>query len=76
MQSDRNRLDRRILDIIERGWGDPPSDLEFEEIALDLFRYQFDSVEPYHRLCESRSRRPESDRSTTFLPARWQCVRS
>jgi hypothetical protein len=36
----------------------PPSEAEFNRLALQLFRFQFDSVPVYRRFCEGRGCRP------------------
>ncbi|MEE8278321.1 MAG: hypothetical protein V3R89_06335, partial [Thermoanaerobaculia bacterium] len=49
----RDELRAGVLAFIERGFDQPASD-EFEELALAVFRHQFEQNEPYRRYCERR----------------------
>jgi hypothetical protein len=55
---------QRILAFIHR-----PVDESFESLALDVFRYQFESVRPYRRYCEERGANPGTVRCTDDIPA-------
>jgi hypothetical protein len=46
----------------------PASD-SFERLALEVFRYQFEAVEPYQRFCEERGVHPGSINSVNEIPA-------
>jgi hypothetical protein len=45
------------------------TDRRFEQLALELFEFQFNSIEPYRRLCRRKGRTPGSVRSWTEIPA-------
>src|ERR1700675_489634 len=55
---------QRILGFIHR-----PVDESFEGLALEVFRYQFESVRPYRRYCEERGANPASVRHIDDIPA-------
>lgn len=57
---------RRIGEFIASG---EHSDLEFNQLALELFALQFEHNEPYRRLCDARSAVPDSIRNWTEIPA-------
>lgn len=61
-------LDRRSIDLVRRGWVDPPGEEEWEALALDLFAHQFERVLPYRRLCLARGRTPETVREWREIP--------
>src|SRR5258705_1112256 len=55
---------QRILAFIHK-----PVDESFESLALQVFRYQFESVRPYRRYCEERGANPETVRCSDDIPA-------
>lgn len=59
-------LDRKLLDFIS----DPDAgEAEFEQLALELFAYQYSANQPYRNLCDQRNRTPELVRRWTHVPA-------
>src|SRR5207245_5376395 len=44
-------------------------DESFEALALEVFRYQFESVCPYRRYCEERGANPATIRHIADIPA-------
>ncbi|MBW2712432.1 MAG: long-chain fatty acid--CoA ligase [Deltaproteobacteria bacterium] len=62
----RATLDGRVLDWMrESNWKE--DDARFEELALDLFAFQYEHCAPYHRLCQARNLTPTE-------VARWQDI--
>ena len=55
---------QRILGFIHR-----PVDESFEALALEVFRYQYESVRPYRRYCEERGANPASVGRVDEIPA-------
>ena len=55
---------QRILAFIHK-----PVDESFESVALQVFRYQFESVRPYRRYCEERGANPATVRHVNDIPA-------
>ena len=47
----------------------PPTDADWEAVALDLFRLQYDAVPSYRLFCDARKRRPDSVCSWREIPA-------
>ncbi len=64
----RDELRAGVLAFIERGFDQPASD-EFEELALAVFRHQFEQNEPYRRYCERRGVSPDSLSDWSDVPA-------
>ena len=63
------QLDARILNLIACGVQRRCPDTEFNQLALLLFRHQFDRNQPYRRYCESLSCRPTNVGHWTQIPA-------
>ncbi|HJO23583.1 MAG: long-chain fatty acid--CoA ligase [Myxococcota bacterium] len=64
----RAALDERVLEwIAEPLWGHDEE--RFDELALDLFAFQFTHCTPYGRFCTGRGHTPESVRSWREVPA-------
>ena len=63
----RTALARRLLTVFRRGPESPLAD--FEALALDAFRYQFERNEPYRRYCERRGVVPDRIGTWTDAPA-------
>ena len=55
---------QRILAFIHK-----PVDESFESLALEVFRYQFESVRSYRRYCEERGANPAMVRHMDDIPA-------
>src|SRR5258708_9013 len=59
-----DQIYQRILGFIHR-----PVDESFERLALEVFRYQYESVRAYRRFCEERGSNPGSVRHLDDIPA-------
>jgi len=59
-----DQIYQRILGFINR-----PVDESFEALAIEVFRYQYDSVRPYRRYCEERGANPASVGRVDDIPA-------
>jgi hypothetical protein len=53
----------RVLDFIAR-----PSPADFNGLALAVFEHQFESIDPYRRVCERRARTPASVKDWREIP--------
>ncbi|HEV8542809.1 MAG TPA: hypothetical protein VGR78_10495 [Verrucomicrobiae bacterium] len=62
-QTQLTKLCFRVRAFIERNEGD------FDQLALDLFTFQFASNAPYQRFCNSRGKTPATVRRTEEIPA-------
>jgi hypothetical protein len=64
----RAEIDCRVLEWMrEPRWS--YSEKRFEELALELFAFQFDHCEIYRRFCEGRSQTPENVTNWRQIPA-------
>jgi Acyl-protein synthetase, LuxE len=54
----------RVLTFIHR-----PEPESFEQLALEVFRHQFETVEPYRRYCEARGLDPAAVHRVDDIPA-------
>lgn len=64
----RAELDRRVLEWIrEPRWS--YSEKRFEELALELFAFQFEHCEIYRRFCEARGQAPGDVKTWRQIPA-------
>jgi len=59
-----DQIYQEILGFIHR-----PVDESFEALALEVFRYQYESVRAYRRFCEERGANPASVRHIDDIPA-------
>ncbi|MCX8108013.1 MAG: hypothetical protein N3G20_04340 [Verrucomicrobiae bacterium] len=73
-----DKFAERVRDFISRNstplvWGrcdnENPSDAEFNELALELFRMQYESVHPYRRWCQTRRVSPSAVLHWEQIPA-------
>jgi D-arabinose 1-dehydrogenase-like Zn-dependent alcohol dehydrogenase len=62
-------LEDELMAFVRRGLDAPPDDLEFEDLALRLFNYQFANNRPYRLLCERRGRTPATVAHWREIPA-------
>ncbi len=63
MSIDR-QIYQRVLTFIHR-----PVDKDFDRLAIEVFRYQFESVRPYRRFCEERGVNPAAVSGVDEIPA-------
>lgn len=66
---DRAHVRSLVLEIIGRGWEAARSDEEFGDVALRVFRLQFERNAPYRAFCERRLRTPRHVEHWTQVPA-------
>ncbi len=59
------KLDEAILAFMER---DDATEEEFNELALQIFAYQFERNEPYRSLCERRGKTPKTVSHWSEIP--------
>ena len=70
MSADPRRadIDRRVLEWMrETRWS--YSEKRFEELALELFAFQFEHCEIYRRFCDGRSQTPSNVKTWRQIPA-------
>jgi phenylacetate-coenzyme A ligase PaaK-like adenylate-forming protein len=64
----RAEIDRQVLEWMrEPRWN--YNEKRFEELALELFAFQFEHCEIYRRFCEGRSQTPNSVKAWRQIPA-------
>jgi hypothetical protein len=64
-----NELSRKVIEFIECADEGVKSEGRFEEIALEVFEFQYRSIEPYQRLCRRRGKTPETVERWREIPA-------
>jgi len=62
-------LTKRLLATIDRGAAAPLRDDEFDELARDVFRHQFDNNPLYRAYCERRGQTPSDVRGWLDVPS-------
>jgi acyl-CoA synthetase (AMP-forming)/AMP-acid ligase II len=65
----RDEIEARVLARIARGAEASPDDVEFDGLALALYRHQYERGEAYRRLCDALGRGPDKIRSWREIPA-------
>jgi hypothetical protein len=65
----REQIEARVLARIARGAEAAPDDVEFEALALALFRCQYEGGDAYRRLCEASGRSPDKVSTWREIPA-------
>ena len=64
----RAKIDRRVLEWMrESRWN--YSEERFEDLALELFAFQFEHCEIYRRFCEGRNQTPHNVKTWRQIPA-------
>lgn len=68
------RIAASVLDFIDRHAhapldGDPETDAAFEQLALEIFAFQYQASPTYRAFCDRRARTPDSVTSWTEIPA-------
>lgn len=58
-----HRVHERVLEFIAA-----PEQDDFDALALEIFRHQFASIEPYRRVCERRGATPDAVASWQDIP--------
>lgn len=67
-KSTANELDLKILELIRKGVDQPCPDLEFNTLALELFRYQYAQNLPYQRYCNQLQTKPNQIKHWKEIP--------
>lgn len=67
--SDSSVVRARLRELFARGAAAPLSDDEFNQLALAVFRHQFDNNKAYHAYCRRRARTPDNVRDWRSIPA-------
>src|SRR6185295_892977 len=65
----REALCDKVAGFIRRADEGHHSERELEGLALEVFAFQFESIEPYHQLCRCLGRTPDSVGSWREIPA-------
>ncbi|HEX7836157.1 MAG TPA: hypothetical protein VF469_01775 [Kofleriaceae bacterium] len=65
----RQELCDKVAAFIRCGGDSPGSERELEALALEVFAFQFETIQPYRRLCLGMGRTPETVRSWRQIPA-------
>ncbi len=63
------KLDQKILSLIQKGMNQPCSDRVFNKIALEIFEYQFINNIPYQQYCKSIGQFPQKVFHWKEIPA-------
>jgi Acyl-protein synthetase, LuxE len=66
MDAQARELDRKILNFISQS---KQNETAFEQLALELFAYQYAANAPYRTLCDRVQRNPQTVRTWTQIPA-------
>jgi hypothetical protein len=66
---DRQRLCEKVAGFIRRADEGHDSEREFEELALEVFAFQFEAIKPYQKLCRRMGRTPDTVTSWRAIPA-------
>ena len=62
-------LQERILALIARGVKEPTSEAEFDQLALDIFGFQYERCAVYRAYCDRRKATPQSVKHWKEIPA-------
>lgn len=62
-------LKKQLLKIIDRGVGAPLTDVEFDHLAVEIFRFQFEHNPIYQGFCEARGVSPAEVSRAIDVPA-------
>ena len=65
----RQALCEKVAAFIRRADEGHHSERELEGLALEVFAFQFEAIEPYHRLCLCLGRTPDTVGSWRAIPA-------
>ncbi len=63
------KLDQKILSLIQKGMNQPCSDQAFNKIALEIFEYQFLNNIPYQQYCKTIKQLPSEVSHWKKIPA-------
>jgi hypothetical protein len=66
---ERHQLCEKVAAFIRRANEGQDSDRGFEELALELFAFQFRTIQPYQNLCRRTGRTPDTITSWRAIPA-------
>lgn len=62
------RISEKVADFMRDSDRDRSPD-QFNDLALEVFEYQYRTIKPYRRLCEHKNKTPETVRDWTEIPA-------
>src|SRR5271155_4744790 len=62
-------LQQRVLTLIARGVKEPTSDVEFEQLAREVFGFQYERFAVYRAYCDRRKQTPQSVKNWKEIPA-------
>jgi Acyl-protein synthetase, LuxE len=69
MNADLIQITQKVADFISREDEPKKLDSEFDRLALEVFEFQFRTIEPFRRLCLRQKKTPETVQSWTKIPA-------
>lgn len=69
MSQKAKELDLKLLSLIQKGMRQPHDDIVFNDIALDLYEYQFLNNKPYQNYCKNIKRTPDRVSNWKEIPA-------
>ncbi len=66
---ERRQLSEKVAAFIRRSDEGQTSDAELDQLALDVFAFQYQAIEPYRNLCRRTGRTPATVTSWRAIPA-------
>lgn len=69
MPGERQRLCETVAGFIRRADEGQTSESEFDRLALEVFAFQFATIQPYQKLCRALGRTPDTVTSWRGIPA-------
>jgi len=66
---DGQALCDQVAELIRGGGDGPDAERELDQLALEVFAFQFETIAPYQRLCRGVGRTPETVTSWRGIPA-------
>jgi hypothetical protein len=62
-------LQQRLLALVARGVKEPSTEAEFDQLALDIFEFQYERCAVYRAYCDRRKAKPQSVKHWKEIPA-------
>lgn len=69
MNADLIQITAKVADFISREDEAAKLESEFDRLALEVFEFQFRTIEPFRKLCLRQKKTPETVQSWTRIPA-------
>lgn len=69
MRDEAGILSEKVSNFIYTEFPDASADSEFEALAMEIFEFQFRSIEPYRRLCDRLGKTPARLKSWHEIPS-------